>query len=149
MKGKGMNQGYDTPPEPATKEDAIRLLIGISGIKKMVVDQMTTIASSLKGCFDGLPDEIFDDYITVEDAAEVVELLFPVFDKHYSFDDLKQIIEWNQSPVGQKTLEAQSLIHQECLAIGQVWGEKLGERFYKRAKQIMDEKESPALPATE
>ncbi len=45
--------------------------------------------------------------------VDLVELLVPIYDKHYSLDDINALIAFYQTPTGRKTLEVQPLISTE------------------------------------
>ena len=55
--------------------------------------------------------------------------LLPVYQKHLSEDDLKALIKFYQSPMGQKLTSKQPLIMQEAMQIGAKWGQDVAQRI--------------------
>jgi uncharacterized protein len=55
-------------------------------------------------------------------ASELVDLLVPFYKKHYTEEELKQMIEFYKSPLGQKIVEKLALISQDSYIIGVEWG---------------------------
>ena len=66
---------------------------------------------------------------------DLVELLIPVYQKYLTLDDLKDLITFYKTPVGQKYAEKTPLIMQESMIIGQQWGIKIGEEFTRKMQE--------------
>ncbi|MHB9141752.1 MAG: DUF2059 domain-containing protein [Paludibacter sp.] len=63
---------------------------------------------------------------------EIVELkkqLVPVYQKNFSPAEIKQLIEFYQSPLGKKLTEGTGKIAKESMQIGQAWGMSLGTKL--------------------
>ena len=52
-----------------------------------------------------------------------------------TLEDLKEIIRFYQTPVGQKFAKSTPLIMQESMQIGQQWGMKLGLEITKKLEE--------------
>ena len=48
---------------------------------------------------------------------EIIELLIPVYDKYYTDKELTEIIQFYESPTGQKILDVTSLIMKETVGV--------------------------------
>ena len=66
-----------------------------------------------------------------ESIQKLYKRLVPVYQKHYSEDDLKEIIAWYKLPAGQKIVKHQADIMTESMIIGQQWGMEIGQEFYR------------------
>ena len=53
-------------------------------------------------------------------------MLIPIYDKHFSHNDIKELIQFYESPIGKKYLEATPSITQESYRAGEEWGNKIG-----------------------
>ena len=58
---------------------------------------------------------------------EYLDLLVPVYRKYFTDDEIRALVRFQQSPVGQKSERVFPLIHREALEIGAKWGEKVGK----------------------
>jgi hypothetical protein len=65
------------------------------------------------------------------DANEFMNMLVPIYDKHFTHDDIKQLVKFYESPVGKKLIKVTPIMAQETAAAGQKWGERLGEESMK------------------
>jgi TonB family protein len=76
-------------------------------------------------------------------AVDFVELLVPIYDKHYSLDDINALIDFYQTPTGRKTLEVEPLISVEVR-------QALTPTLYKIMKDTQEQlkKEHPELDAS-
>lgn len=63
-----------------------------------------------------------------------IDLVAPVYAKHFEEAELDALIEFYASPVGKKTIEKLPLITAESMAAGQVWGESIAKRAIEKLK---------------
>lgn len=60
------------------------------------------------------------------------KLMHPIYDKYYTTEDLKSMVELYNSPFGKKMLEVMPAIAQEGMQVGQVFGQSLGPKIQQR-----------------
>lgn len=149
--------------DPA-KEADIRRLLEITGAKSLTSQIMASMKDNLKPVLtNSLPpgdyratliDLFFDKFMARADAEfpKLLDAAVPIYDKYLSADDIKGMIQFYQTPLGQKTL---SVLPQITAAM-QGEGEKLGERIGREsmmevlsehpdlAKALADAKTGPA-----
>ena len=118
-----------TSPDPA-KIAQIHRLLDVMDIANNVARSTTGSIPELDKLTDGLmtwpgaPPEVLERAkkrqelsreITLAKFREVdfVELLVPIYDRHYSLDDINALIAFYQTPTGRKTLEIEPLISLE------------------------------------
>ena len=110
-----------------TKNDDILKLLRVSGANKLADQMMTAIIPQFKQLVPGIPDAF---WVKFRQKLNMDELLFacvPAYSKFYSHDEIKQLIRFYESPIGKRMVEVTPLLTQETMAIGQKWGEKLGQ----------------------
>ena len=74
------------------------------------------------------------------DPAELTGLTIPIYDRHFTMEELQALIDFYTTPVGQQVVKKLPLVAQESNAIGQQWGEtkaleiaqRLAEQGYLR-----------------
>lgn len=68
----------------------------------------------------------------------MTEILAPIYQKHLTLKDLKEIIAFYESPVGQKLATATPLISQESMQVGQQLGMEIVTDIQKALKEYND-----------
>ena len=101
-----------------------------------------------------LIDMFFAKFHEKRDTQQLVELAVPVYGKYYSDEEIKQLIELYQTPVGQKLLGVTPKIIAELQAAGQKWGEELGKQSmmavlaeHPEMEKALEEAQKAAKPA--
>jgi len=74
------------------------------------------------GAFDKIEELI------VKELSKLNELLFPIYKKHLSHDDLKAIIAFYESDAGKRLVASQPEIVQESMQVGAQWGQDVAKR---------------------
>jgi hypothetical protein len=74
-----------------------------------------------------VPQAFWSTFRTRLDLESFSNLLIPIYDRNFSHDDIKGLIQFYESPIGRKLLEATPQITRESYAAGQEWGLKLGQ----------------------
>jgi len=64
-----------------------------------------------------------------------VDLIVPVYAKHFTDDELDVLIEFYGTPVGKKTVNVMPQVTKEAMQIGQSWGQSLGPTIVQRVRQ--------------
>lgn len=72
----------------------------------------------------------------MEDSfLELVDMLLPVYKKHFAESDLDAIIAFYQTDAGKKLAQETPLLTKEAMEIGQLWGMKIGREILEEMKQ--------------
>lgn len=122
----------------SAKEEAIRKLFEVSGIKESMKSTMAaamdnirpTLARSLppgeyQGKLIDLFIERFQQKVKVDD---IVELIIPIYDKHLSMEDVGALTKFYQTPAGKKALSTMTQLMLECANVSQKYGEDAGRQ---------------------
>jgi len=119
---------------PATKEH-VRTLLEMMGSGKIGVQVMENMLVSFKKAAPNVPNEVWDEFMKEANPEALVELMVPIYEKHYTDEDVTQLIEFYRTPLGKKVIEKMPLITQESYQVGAEWGKKLGEQAFKKLKE--------------
>lgn len=139
--------------EDLTKEKkaAIKKLIQLSNGKnlgKMFVNSMLqNLAMVWQQNNKNVPPEVFEiarnELIAIFDEEmekeTYYEMLYPIYHKYLSLEEINQIIEFYQTPVGKKLLKVLPDIFRESMLAGQKWGESLAPVIKQRVMQRLKE----------
>jgi hypothetical protein len=82
-----------------------------------------------------VPQQFWTDMRTELTAAGMVELVVPLYAKHFTDEEIRQLVAFYRSPVGQKLVREQPALLQEGIAAGQVWGQQATARVMLRLKE--------------
>lgn len=108
-----------------------------SGTEQAYQSALEQMFSMYKEEFWSIDEEVWDELeaeFSKTSIDDLTTMLVPVYAKYLTIEDLKEIIEFYESPVGQKFAEKTPLIMQESMQIGQEWGKKVGEDFMEKLK---------------
>jgi hypothetical protein len=110
-----------------TKNDDILKLLKISGSGKLAEQIMDAMIPQIQQLVPDIPDTF---WIKFKEKLNVDDLLYsciPAYNKYYTHDEIKQLITFYESSLGKRSVEVTPFLMQETMAVGQKWGEKLGQ----------------------
>lgn len=119
-----------TPEIDPAKKAEINKMLELTGMNKLMdqmVDQMIASFQTNTATQD-ISKEFWTKFRTKVDTKELIEKMIPIYDKHYSLEDLKVVNEFYATPTGQRLLQSMPVVMQESMAIGQAWGQELGQQ---------------------
>lgn len=123
-----------TSSESEKNRDILRML-ELSGAGAMGVQVMGQLAQAYGQMMPNVPQQFWDEFLAEADADSLVRLVVPIYAKHFSHDEIKELIAFYQSPVGRKMVSVQPQIVQESHKVGEKWGEEIGVRIMARLKE--------------
>jgi len=119
-----------------TKEADIRRFMELAGVATMAVQIMDGMEKSMKplmvnafppGTYrDRLIDLFFAKFHEKAGPKQLLDLAVPVYDKYYTAEDIKGLVQFYESPLGKKLSLTQPKLAAELQEIGRQWGEGLG-----------------------
>ncbi len=114
--------------DPVKKKEIERVLqlTGVMTMMEQMVDKMVTTSQTAPAS-NQLPPEFWSQFRKRMNLQALIDEIIPVYDKHYSLEDLKVMNEFYSTPAGQRLLSTMPQIMSESMAIGQKWGKDLGE----------------------
>ena len=119
--------------DPAFEKD-IRKLLELTGAKKQSQQAMQLMVTQFKKTMPQIPAEFWDKLMKKIDMDELLNMLLPIYARHLTHEDVKGLIEFYQTPLGQKLLKAQPAIMQESMQAGMTWGQKLSKQILQELK---------------
>jgi hypothetical protein len=135
----------DSPEDLAKRED-IRRLIEMSGEAQAMQQVMLATIDQLRIANTGLPDQFFEEFKNAAMSGELPALMVPVYERHFTHEEIRDLIAFFQSPLGQALVRKQPLIRQDAMGVGQAWGAKTAKTITERlqAKGLLPA-EAPAV----
>ena len=116
-------------------EQKVRQLLTASGAGntgKLICDQMM---ANFRKSLPNVPADFWDDFQKETRPESFVELVVPVYQKHFTSAEIDQLIAFYQSPIGQKLVKEQPAIVQESMAAGQQWGQQIAQKLMQKLRE--------------
>ena len=120
-------------------------LVGTRGILRDIFDQdIDAQISAMRHARPDVPEQFWQDF-TVEfkrqaSPDELMKAILPIYDKHFTQQEIRQLIAFYESPLGRKISTTLPEIQRESVEAGRAWGEQLGDRMHKELQQRLTEK---------
>lgn len=123
----------------ADKDAVVREIIRVTGSAQMGAQMVSAMIGQLKQAFPQVPPELWDEFTKSLDTTEAMDLMLPIYGKHFSLAELRELLAFYSTPLGQKLIREMPAVMQESTAIGGEWGRRkmeeiirrLGEKGYK------------------
>ncbi len=115
-------------------ESLVYKLLDQSGSSVIATQLMDQMIDTYKSSNTNVPDEFWESFKNQFDIQSLQSKLIPVYAKHYTKDDLKEIIKFYKSDLGKKIIEKTPLISQESYDIGAGWGKEITEKVIEKMK---------------
>lgn len=119
--------------EGDAKEQDIRKLMELTGATRLAEQIMDQMIAALdqegtgKGFWDGFRAEI--------DTQELLRKTIPIYDRHFTHDEIKGLIAFYQTPLGAKVVEKMPAVAQESMEVGMEWGQELAGKVLKKMEE--------------
>ncbi len=121
--------------EPAKAAD-IRRLLDLTGVNALITQTMDAMEKTIKPLVVNsfppgeyrkkLIDLFFERFRSKADPHHFLDLAVPIYDKYLSHEEIKGLIQFYETPLGQKTLSVLPRLSGELRDEGKKWGEGLG-----------------------
>jgi len=122
--------------DPA-KEADIRKLLELVGTKAIISQTMDSMSKSIKPLLtnslppgeyrEKLVDLFFAKFTAKADVERLLDLAVPVYDRNFSQQEIRALIEFYQTPLGQKAIATLPKVTAELQEQGRKWGEDVGK----------------------
>jgi hypothetical protein len=123
--------------DPAKAAD-IKQLMELAGVKAIMIQSMQSMGDSMKPLLtNALPpgeyrarlvDLFFVKFKSKADTQQLLDSIVPLYDKYLSDEEIKALIQFYQTPLGQKTIQVMPKLTAESQEVGRKWGEGLGRQ---------------------
>ena len=107
----------------------------MSGTQETYQAMISQMFTMFQKQYPNVPAETWEELemeFKYKSMQELVTLLAPVYEKHLTIDDLRDIVKFYKTPAGIKLRNSAPSITTESMQIGQQWGMKIGEEFVKK-----------------
>jgi uncharacterized protein len=109
--------------------------------KQMARAAVTNLAQILKKARPDIPQNVLDllpaevEAVFDENFDSFKEAVIPIYHKYFTAAELKEMIRFYSTDLGQKTIKVMPSLMQEGMAAGQRWGQSLGPQINRRVSE--------------
>lgn len=132
----GMAHADETAPDaPDPRQVDIMRLLEIShglALGQQFIDQLIDVQRS---SLPQVPAQVWDELRQEFDLREMTAVVVAIYERNYSADDVKGLIAFYESPLGQKLIATQPVVLKESIAAGQQWAQTVLERMARKLKE--------------
>jgi hypothetical protein len=131
--------------DPA-KEAAIRKLFEVQGTRNSMQQAIAGMSENMKPVLtsslppgeyrEKLIDLFFQKFQSKINVDQLIDLAVPIYDKHFSMEDLDGLTKFYQTPLGKKAISALPLVLIETQTASMKWGQQLGQQSMM---EVLDE----------
>jgi hypothetical protein len=127
------------------KRADIKALLEVTGslrvgqqMSELMVGQMTETLKQARPdieprLYDVLRDEV--NAVLEESIPAFVELMIPVYHRHFSHREIRELLAFYGTDLGRKTIAVMPLLLQESMQLGQRWGRSLAPVVERRIRE--------------
>lgn len=120
--------------EKHATEESVREMMNLTGAGNIGIQVMQRLLTELRPIFSDVPDSFWDEVMQEVNPDELVSLIVPVYQKHFTEKEIRQLIKFYKSPIGRKVIQSLPQITQDSMDAGQQWGQALALRIIDKAK---------------
>lgn len=116
----------------------LKRMFNLAGTEKMYNTTIQQMVKMFKMQYSQVDEKTWDELekeFVKSAKRDLFDLLVPVYRKHMSLQDLKELSKFYESPAGRKYAEKTPLIMQESMQVGQTWGMQIGQKFAEKIKE--------------
>ncbi len=127
--GQTAESGGDTSDKERTKQKDIRRLLKITGTPELGLRIAERIVKNIKRSHPDVPTKFWAEFEQDMTKEEFIGIIVPLYDEHFTHEDIKKLIEFYKTDVGQKYVEKLPELSTKSMQAGRRWGQKLGQRI--------------------
>ena len=112
----------------STKVAVIRELLELTKSAELMLQTMEAAIPAQRLANPRIPNIFWEEFAAGarRQMPRFVERVVPIYDAHFSLEDLQQLLALYRTPFGQRLLAKLPIIMQESMQAGQEWGMELG-----------------------
>jgi hypothetical protein len=119
--------------QPSEKQ--VRQLFQVMHMERMF-DQMNSQMAGVMGqAVPCVPASYWQGFIDASGSQQLLGRMVPIYQRHFSADDVAGLLKFYKSPLGQKVITQMPVTMAEGMKIGQEWGLERGQTMIRQLQQ--------------
>ncbi len=120
-----------------SKRADIKRLMEVTDVSNLGRQIMNRLVLTMR---KGRSEVPWDNFMAEFDINEFIEMIIPIYDKHFTHEEIKQLIAFYESPIGKKMIKVQPQLMMDSMTAGEEWGKKLIKRVKEKLHEERYEK---------
>ena len=116
----------------------IRNLLKVNKTKESMEQVIPLMINQFKQLRPDIPANVWsmmEKEIKNEGLDDLLEKMIPIYKKHFTHTEIKELVAFYTSPIGKKLADKTPVMTQESSVIGQEWGQELGAKMAQKLKK--------------
>lgn len=121
--------------QQTTLEEDIREFLKVSGSAQLGMQVLETMTGQFKQMLPDVPAEFWTETMKEFKPEALANLMIPIYAKHFTQEEIRQLIHFYKTPVGQKLAATLPAVSQESMIAGQKWGQEIGAKVAQKLQE--------------
>lgn len=140
----GTGQAFAVQPT----EQQVHKLMDAIGLGRSLNQMNTQIAASMKQSLPCVASNYWQDFVDENGSKEFIGRLVPIYQKHFSAEEVDGMVAFYSSSLGQKVLTEMPAAMAEATQAGQQWSHEHGQQMIAKLEQAGTLNQEGRCPAT-
>jgi hypothetical protein len=131
-------------------EQQVRQLFEVMHMSQMFGQMNSQMAGVMGQALPCVPASYWQGFIDASGSQQLLGRMVPIYQAHFSANDVAGLLKFYQSPLGQKVITQMPQTMAEGLKVGQQWGRERGQAMIRQLQQkgtLDAQSRCPASPA--
>jgi hypothetical protein len=116
------------------KVQDIRKFFKLTNVAELSFADIKSNAELQRQANPQIPAEFWTELLKELKPEEFIDRMIPIYDKHFSHEEIKAWIAFFETPAGQAFLKNQRLVLQESAVVGQAYVQEIGGPILNRLR---------------
>lgn len=121
--------------QQTTIEEDIRQMMELSGAGKLGIQVMEAMSTQFQRSLPEVPTEFWKEVMKEVNPDKMIDLIIPIYKKHFTQAEVQQLITFYKSPIGQKVSATLPAVTAESMEVGEQWGQEIAAIALKRLQE--------------
>ena len=113
----------------------VRQLLDTIGLGKSLAQTNAMVVSSMSHSLPCVSTDYWKGFLDADATNDYISRLVPIYQKHFTADEVSRLITFYSSPLGQKVLTEMPVALAEASQAGQQWSHQRGQQMLQKLEQ--------------
>ena len=114
--------------DDSEKAQVVHQILDVTRAADQVITVIEAAIPTQRAALPAIPAVFWDRLLEQvrQRRGELIDTMVPVWTSTFSLEELKGLLQFYQTPLGKRLLDAQPVLVREAMAAGQRWGSQIG-----------------------
>jgi hypothetical protein len=113
----------------------IKELLVLTGSAELGIQVGKQLMANFSKAFPDVSQDFWDGFMKEIKPNDLINLIIPIYEKHYTAEEIKELIAFYKTPVGKKTIAVLPQITADSMKAGQAWGKEIAKKVMKQLEE--------------